>query len=239
MKILATLLFLLAVSTAASAAIQPSFSSEGCSWRATDIVVVSEGSEIDGNFKVLETWKGDLKPGQTISVPELAQFKGKDARSVYADPWVEKEGDSRPRYVSGQRMILFLRDANKPQDDHDSEYDPWRTRESDVSTSRWKPTNPMGTEMKYSTAWVENGKVYCFVQIENPGDPVIISAGTETELKTEVDCVISTQIGLNTALAISDVAARAESLEPFAKDSIDYASDGALAVAPLITGCTG
>ncbi len=227
MKILATVLFLLVVSTAASAAIQPSFSPEGCSWRATDIVVVTEGSRIDGNFKVLETWKGDLKPGQTISVPELAQFREKDARSVYADPWVEKEGDSRPRFVSGERMILFLRDANKVQDD--SVYDRWRIGESDVSTLRWKPTNPMGTEMKYSTAWIENGKVYCFVQIENPGDPVIISAGTETDLKTEIDCVISTQTGLNTALAIPDVATRAESLEPFAKDSISYASDRAFA----------
>ena len=223
MKNLATLLFFLAVSTPVLAGIRPSFSPEGCSWRATDIVVVTEGSEIDGNFKVLETWKGDLKPGQTISVPELGQFKEKDARSIYSRSWVEKESDSRPRYVSGERMILFLRDANKPQGD--SEDDDTETGESDVSTSRWKPTNPMGTEMKYSTAWIENGEVYCFVQIMNPGDPVIISAGTETELKTEVDCVVSTQSGLNTALAIPDLAARAESLEPFAKDSMSWARD--------------
>ena len=225
MKILTTLLFLVAVSSTALAGIRPSFSPEGCSWRATDIVVVTEGSQIDGNFKVLETWKGDLKPGETISVPELAQFKEKEARALYPGPWVEKEGDGKPRYVSGARMILFLRDANKPQEDPDD--DAWRTDESDVSPSRWMPTNPMGTEMKYSTAWIENGKVYCFVQIMNPGDPVIISAGRETELKTQVDCVVSTQMGLNTALAIPDLAARAESLEPFAKDSILWARDRA------------
>lgn len=222
MKKLATLLFFLAVSSPVFAGIRPSFSPEGCSWRATDIVVVTEGSEIDGNFKVLETWKGDLTPGQTISIAELAQFKEKDARSIYSG---SKEGDGQLQYISGERMILFLRDANKPHDD--SEDDDSETGESDTNTSRWKPTNPMGTEMKYSTAWIENGKVYCFVQIMNPGDPVIVSAGTETELKTEVDCVVSTQIGLNTALAIPDLAARAESLEPFAKDSISWARDRA------------
>ena len=227
MRILATLLFLLAVSTTALAAIRPSFTSEGCSWRATDIVIVTEGSQIDGNFTVLETWKGDLKPGQTISVPELGQFKEKDARSIYSGPWVAKEGDGKPQYVSGERMILFLRDSNKAQDY--LEVDEWRTDGSDTTTARWKSTNPMGAQMKYSTAWIENGKVYCFVQIENPGDPVLISAGTETELKTEVDCVISTRVSLNTALAIPDLAARAESLEPFAEDSIRWASDRAFA----------
>jgi hypothetical protein len=226
-KNLATLLFFLAVSTPVLAGIRPSFSPEGCSWRATDIVVVTEGSEIDGNFKVLETWKGDLKPGQTISIPELAQFKEQAARSLYSGPWAEKEGDGKPRYVSGARMILFLRDANRPQGY--SEHDAWRTDESDTTNARWKPTNPMGTEMKYSTAWIEDDKVYAFVQIMNPGDSVLVSCGTESELKTEVDCVVSTQIGLNTALAIPDVAARVESLELFAKDSISYASDRAFA----------
>ncbi len=221
---LTSILFLLAVSTAALAGIRPSFSPEGCSWRATDIVVVTEGSQIDGNFQVLETWKGDLKPGQTIGVPELAKFKEKDARLINSGAWTEETGGN-PQYVSGARMILFLRDAVKAQ--ADPEDDQWQTAEPGTNTSRWKPTNPMGTEMKYSTVWIENGKVYCFMQIMNPGDPVIVGAGTEAELKTQVDCVVSTQTGLNTALAITDLAARAESLEPFAKDSIGWARDQA------------
>ena len=230
MKILITLtsvLFLLAVSSTALAGMRPSFDPEGCSWRATDIVVVTEGSQIDGNFKVIETWKGDLKPGETISVPELAQFNKKDARLIYSAAWYDKDYDGKPRYVSGERMILFLRDARKPQDD--PEVDDRQTVASETSTSRWKPTNPMGTEMKYSTVWIENGKVYCFIQVMNPGDSVLVSLGPETELKTEVDCVVGTQMSLNTALAVTDVAARAESLEPFAKDSISSASDRAFA----------
>jgi len=228
-KILITItsvLFLLAVSSTALAGIRPSFSPEGCSWRATDIVVVTEGSQIDGDFTVIETWKGDLKPGETISVPELGQFKEKDARLIYSGPWSDKE-DAQPRYVSGERMILFLRDARKAK--NDPEDDDRQKGTSETGDPRWKSTNFMGTEMKYSTAWIENGKVYCFIQIMNPGDSVLVSLGPETELKTEVDCVVSTQTSLNTALAITDVSARAESLEPFAKDSIRWASDRAFA----------
>jgi Surface antigen variable number repeat len=219
MKItLTSIFFLLVVFSTASAAIQPSFSPQGCSWRATDIVVVTEGSEIDGKFKVLETWKGDLKPGQTISVPELAKFKGQETR-VLPSTWRDYEGDGKPEYVTGERMILFLRDAEKVPDDPDD----------DASASRWKGTNPMGSDMKYSTVWIENGKVYCFTQLMNPGDPVLAGYVPESELKTDVDCVVSTQTALNTALAITDVTARAESLEPFAKDSIFWARDQAFA----------
>lgn len=95
--ILTSILFLLAVSSAVVAGIRPSFSPEGCSWRASDIVVVTEGSQIDGKFQVLETWKGDLKPGETISVPELAQFKEKDARLIFP-----KSQTDKPQYVSGE-----------------------------------------------------------------------------------------------------------------------------------------
>ena len=176
MKFLITItsvLFLLAVSSTASAGIRPSFSPEGCSWRATDIVVVTEGAQIDGNFTVIETWKGDLKPGETISVPELGQFKEQDARLIYSEPWSDNKELQR-RYVSGERMILFLRDARKPQDFGEDEDDDTQTGTSETRTSRWKPTNPMGTEIKYSTAWIENGKVYCFIQIMNPGDSALI-----------------------------------------------------------------
>lgn len=121
MKIFITLLFLLTVSSAASAGIRPSFDPEGCSWRATDIVVVTEGSQIDGNLKVRETWKGDLKPGQMISVPELASFKEQAARLIYSSAWYDKDYDGKPRYVSGERLILFLRDANKRDDDSDDD----------------------------------------------------------------------------------------------------------------------
>ena len=83
MRVLSTLtllLLLLVLSPSASAGIRPSFYAEECSWRATDIVVVSEGKKIDGIFEVLETWKGDLQPGETITIPEMAEFKAKDAR---------------------------------------------------------------------------------------------------------------------------------------------------------------
>lgn len=67
----------LATCVSVLAGIRPSFMPEESSWRATDIVVVTEGKEIDGVVQVIETWKGELKPGSTLTIPELAEFKAK------------------------------------------------------------------------------------------------------------------------------------------------------------------
>jgi hypothetical protein len=52
------------------AGIRPSFSLDGCSWRATHIVLVQTTPE-DGVFSVVESWKGGLKPGDSLEIPEL------------------------------------------------------------------------------------------------------------------------------------------------------------------------
>jgi hypothetical protein len=58
-------------------------------WKATDVVIVTEGEVTDGNVEVLETWKGDLARGARISVPALAAFAGEQK-------------------VSGERILLYL-----------------------------------------------------------------------------------------------------------------------------------
>ena len=58
----------------AFAIIQPSFYLDDCAWHATHIVVVTKGKKIDENVEVVESWKGDLKKGDPIAVPELAVF---------------------------------------------------------------------------------------------------------------------------------------------------------------------
>src|SRR6185369_11772246 len=71
MKAFRTLILSLIVLTGASlaqAGIRPSFHLETCSWRATDIVVVTEGEQIDGVFRILEIVKGDLKAGEMIKI---------------------------------------------------------------------------------------------------------------------------------------------------------------------------
>ena len=56
------------------AGIRPSFSLDGCSWNATHIVLVQTIPK-DGAFSVVESWKGDLKPGDSLEVPELKPNK--------------------------------------------------------------------------------------------------------------------------------------------------------------------
>ena len=71
-RLLSLLSCLFATYAAALAAILPSFRPQESTWLATDIVVVTEGEKIDGVVQVIETLKGDLKPGATLTLPELA-----------------------------------------------------------------------------------------------------------------------------------------------------------------------
>lgn len=141
MRVLSTLTFvllLLVLPPSASAGVRPSFSPQECSWQATDIVVVTEGEKIDGIFDVLETWNGELKPGETITIPEMAEFESSDARGIDKWNWLKKEKRS-PEYVTGGRMILFLRDAEKVP------ADPNQSKEVKTS-SRWISANSMSIE---------------------------------------------------------------------------------------------
>jgi hypothetical protein len=54
----------------ALAAIRPSFGLDFCSWNATHIVL-AEITPRDDKFHVLESWKGNLHPGDLIRLPQL------------------------------------------------------------------------------------------------------------------------------------------------------------------------
>jgi surface antigen-like variable number repeat protein len=226
MKTVTSVLFVLIAVISVSAGIRPSFILEGSAWRATDIVVVTEDKQIDGVFKILETWKGDLKPGETITIPEMEEFKSKEARLIHSWDWVQQKADPA-EYVTCERMILFLRDAQKIPEGEDEDD---RSAGVEKSTSRWQSANPMGDEVKYSTVWIENGKLHWFVQIINPGPSLLVPVKTtEAELKSEVSHVLNTQNNLNAALAVPDLKTRAEGLEPFAQDSLSFARRRAFA----------
>src|SRR6516225_2237512 len=82
LHVVCSVLGLLVYAAEAAAAIEPSFHLDGCSWHATHIVVISEGEKIDGDVEVLESWKGDLKKGDRITVPELAAFAPEKERVI-------------------------------------------------------------------------------------------------------------------------------------------------------------
>ena len=51
-----------------NAGITPSFSLRGCAWRATHVVLVKKGEKVDAECIVLESWKGNLKPGDKVTI---------------------------------------------------------------------------------------------------------------------------------------------------------------------------
>jgi hypothetical protein len=67
------------------ASIRPSFRLDHCSWNATHIVLVQTTLK-DGVFSVVESWKGDLKPVDSVEVPELKPNKDAVPISSYPKP---------------------------------------------------------------------------------------------------------------------------------------------------------
>jgi hypothetical protein len=150
---LAECLILLAVGpTPLHAALRPSFNVDGCSWNATHIVLVQTTAS-EGVVSVVESWKGDLKPGDSIEVPELKPNQNAVAISSYPKPagfdLQDKSGISEqiPRQPIGSRMVLFL----KKQDGSGT-----------ATPVKWGPASAGG--MKVSVLWIDGGKAFCFQQ---------------------------------------------------------------------------
>src|SRR5579862_5810289 len=76
---------------------RPSFSLDHCSWNATHIVL-AEVTPQDGDFKVIESWKGNLNAGDHVSVPQLAP-------GPHAIPIALYSNQSRPFQPSGNGDI--------------------------------------------------------------------------------------------------------------------------------------
>src|SRR5438874_1861724 len=88
----------------AFAAIRPSFHLDTSGWHATHIVVVTEGERIDGKVRVLESWRGDLRPGDRLELPDLAAFAPLKSRAISA-PFLAKPMAGQPTHVTGDRMV--------------------------------------------------------------------------------------------------------------------------------------
>ena len=90
-----------------SAKIHSKMSERACAQIATHIVVASEDAIIDGHLTVLESWKGDLNPGDKLFIPELAAFNSTLSRAIHC-LFFEGCSGSTQEYVSCSRMVLFL-----------------------------------------------------------------------------------------------------------------------------------
>jgi len=204
------------------AGIRPSFSLEHCAWQATHIVIATEGNKIDGKVTVLESWKGDLRAGEVISVPELASFKSQSSREVKSGIFDIKR-DEPPKYVTGSRMILFLKKKDRPAE---ASNDPSRGLQIEY---QWEPAANWGG-MNVSVLWIEGEQSFAFIQVMNPGDSLLTHYGdSENRVRDRAFEVMHLHETVNEAVAIKDESKRAEALEAFTRSDLNYARDLAFA----------
>lgn len=214
---LAEWLILLAfVAIPLDASFRPSFDLDPCSWNATHIVLVQTTAN-EGVFSVVESWKGDLKPGELLELPEIKPNENAVPISSYPKPagfdLQDRMGISEqiPRQPVGSRMILFLK----------------KQEGSGAGTPvKWKPASAWGG-MKVSVLWIDGGKAFCFQQGENPGPSALSQCGRWPLRSSDVAIftariqeVLQAQRDLTETLALKDVDVRAKRLGRIALDAV-------------------
>ena len=150
---------LLGAPALARSEILPTFAMGHCEVRASHVVVVDDAG------KVLESWRGDLKPGDVLPV---ADFHLKTIPPVGRFGKVE----GTPEKITGKRMILFLKRGETKFG-------------RGLVVGSWAAANWYGG-FDISTAWVEGGHVFVVEQFVNPGPAELVHQGTEAEFKKRV-----------------------------------------------------
>jgi hypothetical protein len=184
---------------------RPSFRLDSASWYATHVIVATEGESIDGTLTVLESWKGDVRAGETVTIPELAAFRTEESRGV-SKGW--RQDGEPPLFVTGKRMILFL------------------TRKE----GRW--SGVFHDDLKTSVVWIERGAAYAFSQIINPGDSLLLAHDeepSEPRIAARFAEIERTHRALDAALAREAADARATALASFADDELWFVREAAFA----------
>jgi hypothetical protein len=205
------------------AGIRPSFDLDRCSWNATHIVLVQTTAN-EGVASVVESWKGDLEPGDSIEVPELKPNENAVPLSSYPKPagfdLQDKSGISEqiPRQPIGSRMILFLK----------------KQEGSSAGTPmKWGPAS--GGGMKVSALWIDGGKAFCFQQWMNPGPSALspcvrwsVRSSDVAVFTVRIQEVLQAQEDLRETLALKNVYVQAERLGSTAQSDVYEAQKEAI-----------
>ena len=196
------------------AAIRPSFRLDYSVWKASDIVVATEGQAIDGKLEVVETWKGNLQPGSRLELQELAMFADEQSRLVHW--WHAKElTEPYVQSVTGSRMVLFLLKAATTDNEGDGHSAPWR------------PASFHGG-FKVSVAWIERGEAYAYQQIFNPGPSRLEHLGTAIEMKARVASFVTIDSELEAAIQGRDPIRAGQAFHAFHRNKFHYAAKASL-----------
>lgn len=190
----AVALAVLLLAVPASAAIRPSFHLDDSAWKATHIVLATEGPAVDGKLEVIESWKGDLAPGAPVTVPALATFADAGRRQVH---WFGMQDLPEPyvRSVTGAKMVLFLIRTSDPPQASGSVPAPDLWRNASVNSSCGFDT---------SVAWIERGEAYTYKQILNPGPTRLVHESSAIEMKLRIACLTMFQSELAVAIREND-----------------------------------
>jgi hypothetical protein len=167
----------------------PSFELDWCAWHATHIVVV------DAKGTVLESWQGDLKAGQKLSLDQL----GVPPSEPIVYPFRPRQA-TEPERVTGARIVLFLiRDGDK-----------------------WKPAASYGG-MKLSTVWIERDQAHAFMQAKSRDSCELIPmACTEAQLKQKIADIETLHGRLRATAQHVDPTKRAEETLRFVESEFWY-----------------
>ena len=185
------------------AAIRPSFEFDYSVCKATHIVLATEGQSIDGRLKVLESWKGDMSPGSTILLPELAEFADEQQRRIH---WWGLDDLPEPyvRFVTGSRMMLFLV-KNSDQQNLDKPV---------VNNKAWQSAAYFGG-LKVSAVWIEHGEAYAYRQTVNPGPSLLEHFGTAIRMKARVAAYVTICTDLEAAIKETNPVHAAQTFSAF------------------------
>jgi len=216
-----TLLLLagLAFSSLAETEVAPSFSLRFSALKATHIAVVTDGRRIDGELEVLECWKGDLAKGDSVVMPELAQFANRESREV------QLQDRRNPIRVTGDRMIVFLVKSIEPTEERG------RDKDAPAGRVRWLPAampeyqTVFGGEWsqpdessraRACVVWLDRGSVFA-VQRQDDGTSklVMLRNTSEEDMRASITRYLRSATGFHTAAATADPAERAKLLVPF------------------------
>lgn len=201
--LICTLLCWCCLGELARAEIRPSFCLESSIYEATDIILASEGKDIDGNMTVLKVLKGSLRVGDTISIPKLADFRSEKSRSVR--PWFGwSDKGKEQKIVSGNKMVLFLT----------------RTKAAKAGELVWLPADADYGTIRTSVAWLDEGGAYAFIQVINPGDSVLVKLDiSEEEMLKTITGNLDTLRELHACEKMKDRAMRAKAISAYVESS--------------------
>jgi hypothetical protein len=186
---------------AARAEILPSFDPHTCAARASHVVVVNDRGA------VLESWRGDLRPGDRVPLDAMNLTLEQDIGKPFGLGAAEER-----KKVTGKRLVVFLKRD-----------EPGFGRGQEVGG--WAPADRFGW-FNVSVAWIEDGRAFALQQWINPGPQVMSSAGTEKELQALVEKVNKRIEGtFAKARATKDLGTRADLLAGVVIDAPGFAAD--------------